>query len=81
MKVWTTKWWKTKGVLEVDVLRQNEYEATIRSDAMDHRWISRTEMFKTREEAVARAEELRARWIASLRKQIAALEAMKFDAS
>ncbi len=74
MKAYSTKYALTFGIEEINgkVILGSYFEYG------DHGFLGPKDWHRTRESAVARAEEMRAAKIASLRKQIAKLEAMRF---
>jgi len=83
IKVWITKYALTDGIVLV------EAETTHSADMITYRpgsWGKQyahgegREWHRTPESALKRAEEMRTKKIASLRKSIAKLEAMKFEA-
>lgn len=79
MKVWITKYALTQGILEVeakdlgdDMIKTVEkYPSYYSKEGRD--W------HRTKESAISKAEEMRQKKIASLKKQIEKLEAMKFE--
>lgn len=76
MKAYVTKFALTKGIIELDDPEFYENYIVIgRLDPM----INPVDWFNNRQEAIQRAEEMRINKIASLKKQIANLEAMKFE--
>ena len=81
MKIWNSKYALTEGLLEQDgeevgdsIVRIGMQMSTQYLHGEGKEW------HRTREAAVARAEAMRKAKIASLRKQLARLEAMSFDA-
>lgn len=75
MKAYVTKWALTKGIIEVE--NPEFYENYIVISNIDP-LINPVDWFRTKQEAINRAEEMRVNKIASLMKQIANLESMKF---
>jgi hypothetical protein len=76
MKAYITKFALTKGIIEInDPEFYENYIVIGRLDPM----ISPVDWFKNRQEAIQRAEEMRVNKIASLKRQIAKLESMKFE--
>lgn len=72
MKVWLTRTALTQGIIEADgELGQGHMEGYLLTGG---RFYWGREWHRTKEAAIARAEEMRAGKIASLRKQIAKLE-------
>lgn len=76
MKVWVTKYALTKGILcqEVEDCGEGMVKTTDSWAAYYHK----NEWHKTREAAVVQAEDMRKRKLASLEKQIAKLEKLRF---
>lgn len=87
MKVFVTRYALTKGIYEkeVDESRTPSVRRIMGNDSWvavcgDARWFKiGTDCCATRSSAVARAEEMRVAKIASLKKQIARLEALKWE--
>lgn len=84
MKAWITKYALSKGVIviECDDPAGTNFPGMVsgaRSGIYTHFHGEGREWHRTGEEATKRAEEMRAAKIASLRKQIAKLEALTFD--
>ena len=77
-KVFITKYALTKGILEKEAeIRDYGYEiAYVKGEFLSYSLGK--EAFRTREQAMERAEKMRLKKIASLKKQIEALEKMKF---
>ncbi len=76
MKAYITKWAITKGIIELDDPAFYENHIILsKYNAIIHP----VDWFRTKQEAINRAEEMRVNKIASLRKQIAKLEIMKFE--
>ena len=76
MKAYITKWALTKGIIEVD--NPEFYENYLVISHIEP-LINPVDWFWAKQEAINRAEEMRVNKIASLRKQIAKLEIMKFE--
>lgn len=79
-KVFITKYALTKGILEKEAEIRDYGNGYIRA-YMKGEFSSYSlgkECFRTREQAMERAEKMRLKKIASLKKQIEALEKMKF---
>lgn len=76
MKAYVTKWALTKGIIEVD--NPEFYENYLVISHIEP-LINPVDWFRTKQEAIHRSEEMRVNKIASLRKQIAKLEIMKFE--
>jgi len=79
MKAWITKYALTEGIREV-LATQHENGMISFSDryGADDWYAHGNDWHKTREAALARAEEMRVAKIASLKERIAKLETMKF---
>lgn len=81
MKVWITRYALTKGIIESEVIYCGDDMVRERKQGCfpiyyhgeGHEW------HKTKESAIAKAEEMRKKKIASLKKQIEKLEKMKFE--
>lgn len=82
MKVWITKYALTKGIftLEVEVCTQNAslVYATKPGPLQEREYYGKPYWHETLDEAREHAEGMRVRKIASLRKQIAKLQELKF---
>ena len=76
MKAYITKWALTKGIIEVD--NPEFYENYLVISHIEP-LINPVDWFRTKQEAINRAEEMRVNKIASLRTQIAKLEIIKFE--
>jgi K+-transporting ATPase c subunit len=76
--VFVTKFALTKGIIETQGVVQTDINESMISVQSLGQCFHKNQWFRTREEAVARAEQLRAKKIASLQKQIAALMAKSF---
>ena len=76
MKVYITKYALTRGILEADA-ELNPRFPTMVSTNLGH--FHGKDWHETKEAAIYRAEEMRTKKIASLKKQIEKLEALKFD--
>lgn len=81
--VWVTKYALTRGVVERPVHSSVAHGAAMNVTMDERGWGKRDflavdEWHPTREAALARAEEMRAAKIASLKRQIAKLEALEF---
>lgn len=78
MKAWITKYALTKGILEKEV--EDCGDGMVRESGNHFpTYYHRTDWHKDKESAIAKAEEMRKKKIASLKKQIEKLEKMKFD--
>lgn len=80
MKVWVTKYALTDGIIEAD---GEPYGLEWFSASWDNgdkcNDFEQGEWFDTKERAIQKAEEMRQKKIASLKKQIEKLEGMMFD--
>ncbi len=78
MRAWVTKYALTAGILEVDAERCTDRMISVDAPGNYTSCYHGDDWHDTREAAVARAEEMRKKKIASLKKQLAKLEALKF---
>ena len=88
MKVWITKYALTQGIEEIDSNQVKEFEMTDTGYLCFRRnekysfateIYSQKEWYRTKESAIKKAEEMRKKKIASLKKQIEKLEEMRFE--
>ena len=80
MKIWNTKYALTKGILEHDVQERSDGMVRIHTDySYTYLHGEGKDWHRTFESAQKRAEAMRVAKIASLRKSIKQLEAMRFD--
>lgn len=80
MKVWITKYALTTGIFEMTAeITEHGSAYDMHSSFPTYYHGEGKEWHKTKESAIARAEEMRHKKIASLKKQIEKLEGMKFD--
>ena len=78
MKVWITKYAMSgKGVIPCEEARTTSLDTMV---AVGSNCIHKNDWHSTPEAAIARAEEMRTKKVASLKKQIAKLDAMSFVA-
>lgn len=78
MKVWITKYALTRGILEKEV--EDCGDGMVREkESFFPAYYHGTDWHTDKQSAVAKAEEMRKKKIASLKKQIDKLEKMKFD--
>ena len=80
MRVWITKYALTKGIIEVDAKLTSSDSVSIvelNTDLNMH-WFYKGDWYSDKESAIKKAEEMRQKKIASLKKQIEKLEQMKF---
>jgi hypothetical protein len=76
MKAYVTKWALTQGILEVE---NPEFYEKYLCFGRCKELLNPVDWFNTRPAAIERAEAMRVNKIASLRKQIAKFERMKFS--
>ena len=86
MKIWVTKYWRTLGVFEAEtipyavsygvVIKAPEGYAEREND--DHAYLFGGDWTHTKDEAIAQAEEMRARYVAMYSAELAALKALEF---
>ena len=74
-KVWISKYALGQGIFQ----RQAEIHSDGVCKPVNLGWISKSCWHKTKEEAIARAEEMRKAKIASLKKQLEKLENLRFE--
>lgn len=80
MKAWITKYALTQGISERDIRSfDDETAEDITGGHLRAQYYHKGEWHKSRSVAIAKAEEMRNKKIASLKKQIEKLENMKFD--
>lgn len=80
MKVWITKYALSKGIKEKEVKQSDSFPETVYGkDLYESYHGEGKEWHRTKESALARAEELRKKKIASLCKQIEKLEKLRFE--
>jgi len=83
-KYWISKYALTQGIFEIEAEKREGYEGA--ENYIKHKLngmmvsyaIEGKEWHKTKEEAIIRANELRIKKVASMKKQIAKLEKMEF---
>lgn len=78
MKAWITKYALTKGILEKEVEGCRDGMAR-ESESHFPTYYHGTDWHKDKKSAIAKAEEMRKKKIASLKKKIEKLEKMKFE--
>ena len=76
--VWVTKYALTSGMYQASVVGGNNSFLSVEHPARGDHVLVPSEHRPTREAALARANEMRAAKIASLKRQIAKLEALTF---
>lgn len=76
MKAYVTKWALKKGIIEVE--NPEFYEKYI-CFGVYNELVNPVDWFRTKQEAIRRAEDMRVKKISSLKKQLAKLERMKFS--
>ena len=75
--VWITKYALTTGISEADATQCADNAVAWHRNGYMY-WYNKPDWHLTKEEALARAEQMRVARIASLKKSIAKLEALKF---
>lgn len=78
MKIWNSKYALTDGLIEQD--GEDVGDSMVKIGPLQYLRGDGMEWHRTREGASARAEVMRKAKIASVRKQLARLEALRFDA-
>lgn len=78
MKIWNSKYALTEGLIEQEV--EEVGDSMVKVGPLQYLHGEGREWHRTRESAAARAEAMRRAKIASVRKQLARLEALRFDA-
>lgn len=78
MKIWNSKYALTEGLIEQE--GEEVGDSMVHVGSLQYLHGEGKEWHRTRESAAARAEVMRKAKIASVRKQLARLEAMRFDA-
>lgn len=78
MKIWNSKYALTEGLIEQD--GEEVGDSMVKVGSLQYLHGEGKEWHRTRESAAARAELMRKAKIASMRKQLARLEALRFDA-
>ena len=80
MKVWISKYALTQGIIETEAKKTSSDSISITKECKTPtNWFYKGDWHETKEAAIAKAEEMRQKKIASLKKQIEKLEGMKFD--
>ena len=81
MKVWITRYALTDGILDTDAKVCFDADATGNMISCDRGYFhgDGRDWHRTKEAALVRAEKMRQKKIASLKKQIEKLERMKFE--
>ena len=77
MKIWISKYALTEGLIEKE--GDDMGDSIMKVGSMQYLHGEGREWHRTRESAAARAEVMRKAKIVSVRKQLARLEAMRFD--
>lgn len=82
MKVWITKYALTDGIYAVEAQATHSERMVVftRGESGNTQYAHGHDWHKTQESALARAEEIRAKRIKSLKKSLAELEKMEFKA-
>lgn len=78
MKIWNSKYALTEGLIEQE--GEEVGDSMVQVGSLQYLHGEGKEWHRTRESAAARAEVMRKAKIASVRKHLARLEAMRFDA-
>ena len=78
MKIWNSKYSLTEGLIEQE--GEEVGDSMVKVGSLQYLHGEGKEWHRTRESAAARAEVMRKAKIASVRKQLARLEALRFDA-
>lgn len=86
MKIWVTKYWQTLGIFEAETInRQPAYGLLIKApegyaerENDDQVYLFGGDWTHTKDEAIAQAEEMRARYVAMYSAELAALKALEF---
>lgn len=80
MKAWISKYALSKGVFTVDVEPTSEGGVSYKPlDGGARQYFFGSDWHQTREQAVAKAEDMRRRKLESLKKQMGKLTELKFD--
>lgn len=82
MKIWNTKYALTTGITEHEAeVGENENRALVRKTESSHfdMYLSGKDWHKTKEAAIARANEMKIKKLQSLDKQIKKISAIEFD--
>jgi hypothetical protein len=79
MKVWITKYALTKGIIEVDDAQNCNDASMIKCLSIGYFHGEGKEWHRTKESAIAKAEEMRVKAIAAHLKGIAKLKKMRFE--
>ena len=78
MKLWISKWALTEELIEVDAPPSSCGYVSFPKGGYTN-YATKSQHHPTKEEAITRAEQMRANKIESLRKQIAKLQNLKFE--
>ena len=79
MKVWVTKYALSCGIYEVEVMAPSGSSTIVRTPSPYVQFFYSSEWHLTKEAAIHEAEKMCLNKIASLKKQIAKLEKMRFE--
>lgn len=81
MKVWITKYALTKGIIEADgeLISSDSVSILNRGLSLPTHWFYKGDWHSDKQSAIQKAEEMRQKKIASLKKQIKKLEEMRFE--
>ena len=85
MKIWVTKYWQELGVFEAETINCTPTYGLIiktpegqQGGELDQVYLFGGDWTHTKEEAIAQAEEMRARYVAMYSAELAALKALEF---
>jgi hypothetical protein len=79
IKIWNSKYALTKGLIEQEA-KETTNDSMVQVGPLQYLHDEGREWHRTKEQAVERAEVMRKKRIASLRKQLERLESMQFEA-
>lgn len=81
MKVWITKYALTKGIIEADgeLISSDSVSILNRGLSLPTHWFYKGDWYSDKQSAIKKAEEMRQKKIANLKKQIEKLEGMRFE--
>lgn len=79
MKVWITKYALTSGIIETEIIKSGPIYTVFENDLFLYTYDREKDWHTSYAGAKSRAEKMRQKKIASLKKQIEKLEGMKFE--
>lgn len=81
MKVWITKYALTQGIVEAEAKKtsNDSVSINIKDLAFPTNWFYKGDWHENKNDAIKKAEEMRQKKNASLKKQIEKLEEMRFE--